>query len=157
MDINNPQETKHAKRVERLIHTELAPWAYDIQKCPAERCKGAHTEWFKISTETATAVIEKWINFMNKADLYRNVDVESVDEEDKKAIEGDNLETPAKGKARQDTPTSQSKKSKSPNAKDQGKGVWRPNPSFKFDETATIEVPAVLVPYGDFLGVKLAR
>jgi hypothetical protein len=49
-------KVRNAKRVEKLCHTELHDFRYNID-CTA--CLMEHNEWFKISSKKAIAVIER--------------------------------------------------------------------------------------------------
>jgi hypothetical protein len=54
----------HAKRTERLIHAELKDVRFRETACP---CGRRHREWFEVSHNFATKVVEKWTTWMSQA------------------------------------------------------------------------------------------
>ncbi|KAL9619426.1 MAG: hypothetical protein Q9160_005937 [Pyrenula sp. 1 TL-2023] len=158
---DHPREISHARRVERLIHTELAPWHYKLHECPnvAKKKKGhkTHGEWFKLDPESAVPVIEKWSNFI-RAKPYDGDVPESVTQNEGNLSKGPDSENRTAGQTvQQDTPSGQSQRSKPPSKQDSQIKDRRLNPSFKFDEMMKIQIPAVLVPVDDILNIKTAH
>ncbi|KAF2463334.1 uncharacterized protein BDR25DRAFT_384633 [Lindgomyces ingoldianus] len=58
----------HAKRVEKLIHTELKGWRRQIScvTCRTRSQLKHHREWFEGPVEHFDKVIDKWISWINK-------------------------------------------------------------------------------------------
>lgn len=64
-DKKNRYFVPHVKRVERLIHAELAPYKFTLQSCPKKGKHGTHGEWFRIESDDARKVVEKWVKWMD--------------------------------------------------------------------------------------------
>ncbi|KAI9752085.1 MAG: Adaptor for signal transduction [Chaenotheca gracillima] len=52
------RRVRHARRVERLVHAELALWQMTLALC--EACGRRHKEWFEIEEAVALSVVERW-------------------------------------------------------------------------------------------------
>ena len=73
-------EEVFSQDVDRYTRTELLVHAYLSDKrqpynCGMKSCNRVHDEWFVISTDSAIAAVERWVQFMNQHAPY---DVKSL-------------------------------------------------------------------------------
>jgi hypothetical protein len=61
-------EIPNALRVEALVHMELINYRRIERKCSG--CAEDHKEWFETDVETARPFVERWAEWMQKADPY---------------------------------------------------------------------------------------
>lgn len=63
----------HVYRVEQLIHTELKEYWRKEKRCKHNPdCPKQHQEWFEIAVENAKRIMNKWVEWMQKARTYND-------------------------------------------------------------------------------------
>lgn len=59
------------RRVERLVHNELARYRRESTTCVDNpTCGAMHSEWFQVDREHAIEVMVRWTQWMSEADPY---------------------------------------------------------------------------------------
>lgn len=141
----------HASRVERLVHIELASYAYEIPVCPnfsGYGAPGPHKEWFRIDPKVAIEVVKKWRKIMNAKpyeeflnDSGGNPNNEADKEEDQDQNQQHDRESTPSRRARERSTTPR-KGNKRVTER------YRLKPLFRFNnETVSCTLPKALVPF----------